>query len=321
MRSILFRCDSSNQIGLGHVTRSLAFAQAFVDKNWKVTFFGNFNNPSWLNNLIIKQKNISFENIQSEHVFKQRYDLVVVDSYTIESNEFDKLSTVGKKSISIIDDISPELNTNFYTSSLPYEYLPKFKSIKDGLFGPKYALIRQEITNAPKFSIKVHASPLSVALFLGGSLNIEFAELILNQLISKVNDRKIKIFSNDNQLKLKYENITSLVFIPPKTEFFNELFDVDLVIAPASVSSWEFLCMGFPLSIYGIHENQLSTYKYLVENNYARGLGVVSNYHEFVLDINQLDNALNGPVKRGIRTELIDGFGSSRVYEEIINNL
>ena len=320
MKSILFRCDSSSQLGVGHVTRCLALAQVFYLNNWNVVFSGNFQFPTWHNKMLKDYSNYIFESVEDTNVQKLNYDLVVFDNYSIKSMELANLKKLGNKTLSIVDSYSPNLKTDFYTSTLPIWYLPNFQSIKNGLFGFEYALIRQEIIQAPKFKKGPVSGCETLALFSGGSSNAEFIELILSQVSSIVGKRKIKIFSNDDFLKSKYKGLTNIEITPQKSNFFNDLSDIDLVISPASVSSWEFLYLRFPLALYGIYENQQSTYKYFIDNDLAFGLGVTHDYKKFIINKSEFDNALNFPETKIINSK-IDALGANRVYEEIIKSL
>ena len=93
-----------------------------------------------------------------------------------------------------------------------------------------------------------------------------------------------------------------------------------MVISPASVSSWEFLYLRFPLALYAIYENQHSTYKCFIDNDLAFGLGVTHDYKKFIINKSEFENALNFPKTKTINSK-IDGLGANRVYEEIIKNL
>jgi spore coat polysaccharide biosynthesis predicted glycosyltransferase SpsG len=97
------------------------------------------------------------------------------------------------------------------------------------------------------------------------------------------------------------------------------------VIATASVSSWEFLCMGIPLSIYGIYENQRNTYNFLNKNRYAEGLGFTNNFENLKIDQkilkNYITNVLEKESKINKKKNIVDGLGPTRIYHEIINNI
>jgi hypothetical protein len=56
-------------------------------------------------------------------------------------------------------------------------------------------------------------------------------------------------FSNSIDLENIVKQNINLELISLKSNFYNELNDSNLVISPASVSSWEFINMGLPLAV------------------------------------------------------------------------
>jgi hypothetical protein len=83
--------------------------------------------------------------------------------------------------------------------------------------------------------------------------------------------------------------------------------------------------MGIPLSIYGIYENQRNTYNFLSKNKYAEGLGFTNNFENLKIDQKILKNytisVLEKESKIDKEENIVDGWGPTRIYNEIINNL
>ena len=325
MNKILFRCDSSSVIGTGHVTRSFALAEVFALNGWEVTFSGDFEAPKWIFGFLKKIENVIIEKPTKTIKQNKNYEVVVFDSYSFESGEVNTLCKSGSIIVSIVDDISPKIKADVYVSTLPTQYLPKFIDGSNCLFGPEYALIRKEIilNHHRNSDIRNNVKQKNtLGLFSGGSANKEFLEIILKQLISELSGWNIKIFSERIDFKHIIKQDTKLEFIPPKSDFYHELNDVNLVISSASVSSWEFISMKIPLAVYGIYRNQKSAYEFIVSEGYAYGLGFVENYTEFVLnDVNfknALDKISNKKESLYQTKKIIDGNGPIKIYDEVI---
>ena len=325
MKKILFRCDSSRHKGTGHVTRSFALAEIFALNGWEVTFLGEYDDPEWIPGFLNNIEGIKIEKPRKTIQQNNDYDVIVFDSYCFESGEVDTLRKAAKLIVSIVDDISPRINADIYVSTLPMQYLPQFSDGSNCLFGPEYALIRREILLKRYKDGSVHTAlnqKNTVGLFSGGSAKRKFLEIILNQLIPNLKGWNFKIFSESIDLKDSDRQDVKLEFITPKPDFYHELSDVDLVISSASVSSWEFMSMGIPLAVYGIYENQKSTYEYIVSEGYADGLGFVENYNYFVLNQVNLRKALYKISKEKLSqyktNKIIDGNGPNKVYDEVI---
>jgi spore coat polysaccharide biosynthesis predicted glycosyltransferase SpsG len=325
MKKILFRCDASRDIGTGHVTRSFALAEIFALNGWEITFLGNLNEPIWMKTLLKRIKNIKVINTSAGINTKRVYDVVVFDSYDLQEFEVKTLTQLSKIKVSIVDDVSPMISSDLYVSTLPIEYLPEFKNVKKYLFGPKFALIRQEINEiSKKTKDKRGVSHVTnLALFSGGSSKNDFIKIILSQMQNQAKRFNIRIFADHIKLVDSNNESVEIKFIPHHPDFFKELTNVDLVIAPASVSSWEFIRMKVPLAVYGIYENQLSTYNYIISQGLAHGFGMTKNYEDFELNEDIFAKALSGtpavdnlglPQNRNV----VDGKGPRRIFEEIV---
>jgi spore coat polysaccharide biosynthesis predicted glycosyltransferase SpsG len=325
MKKILFRCDASRDIGVGHVTRSFALAEIFALNGWEVTFLGNLDEPIWMNILLKKIKNIKLINTLAGFNTNRLYDVIVFDSYELQDLEIKILTQISKIKVYIVDDISPVISSDLYVSTLPIEFLPKFNNVKKYLFGPKYALIRQEINEInKKINYELGVSDVTtLALFSGGSSKNDFIKIILSQMLNQAKRFNIKVFADYIKLVDSIDESFEIKFISHHPDFFKELTNIDLVIAPASVSSWEFIRMKVPLAVYGIYENQVSTYNYIVGQGLAHGLGMTKNYEDFELNEDIFAKALRGtptldylgsPQNRNV----VDGNGPKRIFEEIV---
>lgn len=323
MNKILFRCDSSRVKGTGHVARSLALAEVFAFNGWEITFSGEFEDPKWILDLLNKIENISIEEPAITIQQNKDYEVIVLDSYDFEIGEVEEFSKLGELIIYIVDDISPSVKADIYVSTLPVQFLPQFRFVNRCLFGLEYALIRKElISNNYEKALTGSNDKKTLGIFTGGSANKDFLVIILNQIVPKLMNWNIKIFSENIDLENIGNLNVNLKFISPKPNFYDELNDVNLVISPASVSSWEFISMGLPLAVYGIYQNQKAAYEFIVNRGYAEGLGFVENYKEFKLNENELkiaiDKISNDRLGENQPKKIIDGNGPNRIYEEVI---
>jgi spore coat polysaccharide biosynthesis predicted glycosyltransferase SpsG len=319
----LFRCDSSRHKGTGHVTRSFALAEVFAFNGWQVTFSGEFEDPKWILDFLNRLENVRIEKPTKTIKQNKDYEVIVLDSYDIETAEVDIFRKLGRFLINIVDDISPRIKADIYVSTLPLQFLPQFRDVSKCLFGPEYALIRKEIISSNNNRVHTRSSGTkTLGLFTGGSSKIEFLEIILNQIIPKLIGWNIKIFSENINLKNINKRNVNLEFISPKPDFYNELNDINLVISPASVSSWEFISMELPLAVYGIYQNQRSAYEFITNGGYAKGLGFVENYRGFKLNEENLRKAMdeisNTKLSQSQTEKIIDGKGANRIYEEVL---
>ena len=322
MLRILFRCDSSDIIGTGHVTRSLALAEEFIEAGWQVDFCGNFARPIWLNKFLESYYQIKFYPVGSEKIEKSKYDVVCFDHYNLSSEEFSEFSNLGTFKIWIVDEKSPQFDSDLYISTLPECYLPDFYRGKNQLFGLDYALIRKSIRSVVegfKFNSDNFSKIETVAILTGGTENLPLTELFINK-ISSINPSLNYLTNLENSNSMNSRFLLNVMNISKSPEFFLKLIGCDLIISPASVSSWEVVYSRIPLAVYGILENQTSTYKFLTESKLATGLGLTSNQLNFeIMERNLIDFIINNESNRN--EELIDGLGSSRILRYVLNRI
>ena len=225
MKKILFRCDSSSTIGLGHVKRCLVLAQRLKEynKNLKILFatqnlHGNIN-------LEILKSGFSIYSIKNNSLKELDYfvkglfvDLLVIDSYEID-NIFEEQLRINNPSLKILsfdDMLRPHcshmvLNHGVQAQEKDYK---KILDKKTKLFcGSEYTLLRDEFFE----SKKVKVTRNSVAIILGGNDVLNLSSKIANLLLQINNKYKITVITtsvNPNLKELKENsNIELLVDI------------------------------------------------------------------------------------------------------------
>jgi UDP-2,4-diacetamido-2,4,6-trideoxy-beta-L-altropyranose hydrolase len=225
LKKILFRCDSSSTIGLGHVKRCLVLAQRLKEynKNLKILFatqnlYGNIN-------LEILKSGFSIYSIKNNSLKELDYfvkglfvDLLVIDSYEID-NIFEEQLRINNPSLKILsfdDMLRPHcshmvLNHGVQAQEKDYK---KILDKKTKLFcGSEYTLLRDEFFE----SKKVKVTRNSVAIILGGNDVLNLSSKIANLLLQINNKYKITVITtsvNPNLKELKENsNIELLVDI------------------------------------------------------------------------------------------------------------
>lgn len=225
MKKILFRCDSSSIIGLGHVKRCLVLAQRLKEynKDLKILFatqnlYGNIN-------LEILKSGFSIYSIKNNSLKELDYfvkglfvDLLVIDSYEID-NIFEEQLRINNPSLKILsfdDMLRPHCShmvLNHGVQALEKDY-KKILDKKTKLFcGSEYTLLRDEFFE----SKKVKVTRNSVVIILGGNDVLNLSSKIANLLLQINNKYKITVITtsvNPNLKELKENsNIELLVDI------------------------------------------------------------------------------------------------------------
>ncbi|WP_165786820.1 UDP-2,4-diacetamido-2,4,6-trideoxy-beta-L-altropyranose hydrolase [Aliarcobacter cryaerophilus] len=218
MKRILFRCNSSSTIGLGHVKRCLVLAKRLKEcnKNLKIFFatqnlFGNINEE-------ILKSGFSIYSIRDNSVEMLDYfvkglqiNLLIIDSYDIDYKfeEELKIKNPVLKIVSFDDMINPhgaDIVINHGIQAKEKEY-KKILSKDTKLFcGSEYTLLRDEFLETKKTKVIGN----SVAIILGGNDILNLSSKIADLLLEINNKYKITIITtsvnpNIDQLNPKLE--------------------------------------------------------------------------------------------------------------------
>ena len=263
MKKILFRCDSSSTIGLGHVKRCLVLATRLkeLNKNLKIYFstqnlFGNINEEILKLGFSIysieNNRVSSIENLINE----LKIDLLIIDSYEIDIN-FEtelKLNNPNLKILSFDDMIKPHksdiiLNHGIQAKKSYYKKLvPKNCKI---LCGSEYTLLRDEFFK--KYNKKIEKN--SVAIILGGNDILNLSSKITDLLLEINNKYKITVITTSVNPNIDKLN--------PKLEILIDISNIaevlsykELIICSSSGALFEVMALKKKFINIEVAENQ-----------------------------------------------------------------
>ncbi len=276
--NVLFRVDSSSDIGLGHLMRCFVLAEQYRHND--ITFAaqslkGNFNQKiidKGYKLVILNGNSIDelCKNIELLHI-----NNVVFDHYGIDY-KFEK-SVKEKTGVQILsfDDVYEKhycdvlLNHNIYADARQYEGLvPEFCDVK---CGKKYTLIREEFKKVKIKKSQINKESPVIFVCLGGAdpgnvslavlkILVEFdnATITLATTSANRNIEKLQDFSKQCQ------NISICV----DCNIAEMMSNSDFAVITPSVIIHEVMSIGLPFIIIKTADNQKMMHKYLCEKNY-----------------------------------------------------
>ena len=267
--NILFRADSSSNIGTGHIMRDLVLAKQYKDAT--ITFASQ-NLDGNINHKILKAgyrvKLLKSNNINEiiKLVKKLKIDLVVIDSYDIDYKYEKKLKEkVGVKILSFDDTYEKHycdilLNHNIYAKKKKYKNLvPKKCELRCGV---NYTLLRDEF----------YQQKTNILVAMGGAdsanLNIKIIKAI-----KKLKNIELNIVTTDANKHLKdlksYIKSKKWIKLHINSKNIAQLIaQSDCNIITPSVIANEVVFMKKHLVAIKVAKNQKNMAKYLKKSGY-----------------------------------------------------
>lgn len=341
-KTILFRVDSSVEIGEGHISRCLALAEQiknvniiFISKNisknylkkikknnFKILLFDN-SKLTKNNDKIFPEHKIIIELLKEKKIIP---DLLIVDNYKIDYKWESKLKQYVKN-IVVIDDLIEKkhncdilINQNILKSQYKkYDGLIP-KNCKK-LFGPNYVILRNEfIKNRKKIKIRKIIKKIIISF---GSSDPKNETLKVINAIKDLKNIEVDVVVGDinpnkKYLKNKCEIMNNFKFHLQTDKISILMKKADFAIGAAGSSSWERCCLGLPSIVTVLSKDQFLVAHNLELLNASINLGISERitkdtYKEAIKSLN--------PTKIKKMSEnsmkIVDGMGSFRIANEI----
>ena len=270
--NILFRADSSSNIGTGHIMRDLVLAKQYEED--KILFAtqdlnGNINNKIFEAGYKINiLKSADIEELD-KLIKKLNIDLLVIDHYGIDEKQEKKLKTKNPtlKILSFDDTYEKHncdilLNHNISADKKKYKGLvPKECELR---CGSKYTLLRDEFYEAKKQK--------TVFLAMGGADHSHLNIKILKVLEDFINIQTIVVTTNANQnldeLKKYTKDKKNIKLLVNSDKIAKLMKKSDFAIVTPSVTVNEVHFMKLPFIAIKTADNQKDIYTFLKQKKY-----------------------------------------------------
>jgi UDP-2,4-diacetamido-2,4,6-trideoxy-beta-L-altropyranose hydrolase len=342
-KNIVFRVDSGNGIGWGHMMRCFSLAEAFSSKNVKISFISrklsgslckfieeNGYDVHYLPNKDLEWKNDAEKTIKIINNLDP-VDWLVVDNYELNDTWETILKPYTKK-IMVIDDMTKRkhncdliLDQNFYENMKKcYDGLIPVNCKK--LIGPKFALLRKDFLRIRKNLRKRDGKIKRILVSFGSSdPTNEITKVI--EAINKLDNKQIKIdlvlgipnktSKNIDKFFSKKLNITCHY---QSTKIAQLMEKADLSIGSGGSTTWERCCLGLPSIVSISADNQKKLTEAVAKNGCSINLGFVNklssrDYQKAITNIDSL--TLIRMSQKCIK--LVDGNGIYRVVDELLS--
>lgn len=273
MANVVFRVDSSSEIGMGHFIRCTALAAEFVDQGYDVFLITSKDSiiPEWSKKIykdILFVENewvIEYERIILEQFTKIRnIDVMIIDTYKANKTYY-KFTLYYSKILGVFDDMGNfsipadvVINGNIYATKLDYTSYPKSCLL---LLGPKYLILRPQFKLVKPIQIK--EKPKKILITFGGSDVQNATPVILNAVagIPDFSDLEFEVligpgFKNINQIKQISRNLSNINLIYNSENIAEIMKNTDVAVTAAGSTVYELACLGIPSIVFITADNQ-----------------------------------------------------------------
>lgn len=328
------RCDASVTGGVGHVMRSIALAEGLLAIGIEVIFFGDLQGVA-LAEEEVRSHGLSLHPAPTtpsalvDHLSRLRIQALIVDSYTVTPDFHAAVRSSGRPVVAIVDSAVPALDADLLINqNLGAEAAMATPHRGRVLAGVRYALLRSSVTALrPDQPPEAAAGPVRVLVVLGGT-DVRAAATTAAQRVlecgyavcldvvcasAPIRDRVLSLPTGPNQ---------QVRALAPRADIASVAVRADLVLTATGTTVWELACLGRPMALVTVADNQLPGYRKIVENGLGLGLGPVDNLEEHPETVRQqLSDLLSSQDRRSALARathhLVDGRGRDRVAAEV----
>jgi len=314
---IFIRADGGEEIGLGHIMRTLVLAMK-LKINHSITYIC-LNYKGFEKGIaVIENSKLNVVKIQKEkEVFNYSGDLIIVDKYSLDKEYYKNLKSFYKKVVSIDDNNELDfyysdivINQNLYAPKLQYNC----SSTTELLLGSRYALLRDEFVDERPIVIRKEIKDILVTL--GGSDRNNITEKVIKELIDSRYKLHIIVgngFTSFNELK-KYsgENIT----LYRKVKMSKVMKKCDFAISAYGSTIYELCYLGLPSLGIISADNQ----KRLGEELNSNGIVDKFIFGKIESQIKDMNYEKRVKLSKAMRS-IVDGKGAERVLVSLEENI
>lgn len=335
MSVLLFRADAGAAIGTGHVMRSFALAQAWVEQGGSAAFLTALAVPALEDRL--RNEGVSVGHLRSEPGSEADADetvdaarklaaaWIVVDGYHFELSYQRRIKDSGMALACIDDGVCGSefaadlvLNQNISADTISYR-----SSNSRLLLGTRYALLRREFWKWRDLHREIPAMARNVLITLGGSdpdnvtstlldalLGVNLAGLRIRVIVGVVNPHWSSLQKAAGASPSRIELISNTNDMPGLMAW------ADLAIAAGGSTCWELALMGLPVALVVLADNQRDIVAGMERKGAAINLG---DHRSLERDAaaRSLDSLIRDSSQRRAMSQagrsLVDGLGASRV--------
>lgn len=344
---VLLRADATPTIGVGHAMRLLALSQEILARGGAVHLAGRLDIP-WV------ERAYREAGVQLHPCPDAPGDLValarrlgvthgVLDGYELGAEWGQALRAADIPVMAMIDgDFSADQEADLYVDQNPGSLPRPVEPGRISLAGADYTLFRDDVLNlrvpaSPQEGSTYSTStdcpdadnrPLRVLMVFGGTDPLGAAPVLAPLVLETGVPVDVTVISAHDawSRSVAVTDGQRLTVIPPVTDLASRARASDLVVTASGSSVWELLCLGVPIAVVCVIDNQTPGYDMTVSEGLAAGLGhlraLVDDPGARRAAVETLTRTLTSTELRADRAArgqaLLDGRGRERVADALL---
>jgi spore coat polysaccharide biosynthesis predicted glycosyltransferase SpsG/RimJ/RimL family protein N-acetyltransferase len=305
---------------MGHLMRCLAIAEEAVGRGWAVSIAGDLSEAA---------RRIATETVPEVVLAAsvEAADVVHIDTYAdvalperswLVSNMQD--GPFGVRGADLAIDANLGAETRFVASAATH-----------ALVGISAVPIRSAVQRARAAMRRASGSAGTsrVLVVLGGTDPFGLTPAVVESLAAVTGPLDVTVVTPDSQRAAVERAAASSRHHVRPVPFLADLpavaVEQDLVISASGTSVWDFACMGVPMALICVTDNQVAGYRTVLDEGLALGLGEPP-HRQLVEHLGAVDVALRSPeVLAELRArgqERVDGLGAWRIvsaWEQLLD--
>lgn len=337
---IAIRADASRDVGVGHVMRCLALAEALRQQHAEVVFLCQSLKGHM--QALIQDSGFACQMLPVTPDWKEdagnaravlqhsSWDWLVVDHYALDAN-WQRLLRHHAKRVMVIDDLANRthdcellLDQNLYADpGTRYEALVPCNTVQ--LLGPEYALLNPGFARLREARKPLDGKIRHVLVCFGGADAPNASLRVLTYLLPAFPDIFFEVVlgaANPHRFSLEalcqgYSNVSLNIAVSDMPE---RMARADLFIGAGGSMTWERAALGLPGVILSIADNQRPLAQILAQLGEGYDLGAVEVFKPDEL-IAVLKHLLDSPEELRLMGQSLslrcDGRGAERVAERL----
>lgn len=324
--AVLFRCDASPSIGVGHVMRCRALAVALQERSVNVAFLVRGSctvdgfETMWApdgDDAALSERDLGRT---IEVATRGGFEAVMVDHYGADAKYCEALKEAGLL-VGVIDDLADRdlssadwiLNQNIEAHAVEY----RTRVDTPVLRGPRYALLRPEFAEAR--TLLAHPPAVSgarVLITLGGGATADICASLLATLDSIERPLSVRCIATDAHEQLRRaagESRHAVEVLGATENMAAQMTWADISINGGGSTCWELLCLGVPMVVLVLSDNQQLNAPALERAGVAVKADSIDGVRDAVATLLNHPARMRTMARRG--TQLVDGRGAQRVAQ------